>query len=60
MVSAKISLKKIPSDKEIVDMMKREDYYLILKLRRSKEDHTAIRWNTMRTKWSILSQFGKL
>lgn len=60
MASSKIRLKKIPTDKEIVDMIKREDYYLILKLRRSKEDKTAIRWNVFRTKWSILNQFGKL
>jgi len=55
-----VVLSRIPTDDEIVDMLKREDYYLILKLRRSKTDHTAIRWNTMRTKWSVLHQFGKL
>jgi len=51
---------RIPLDSEIIDMMKREDYYLILKLRANPEDAQKIRWNVMRTKWSILSQMDKL
>ncbi len=52
--------KRIPTDVEIIDMMKREDYYLILKLRAHPEDSQMIRWNVMRTKWSILNQMDKL
>lgn len=51
---------RIPTDEEILDMMKREDYYLILKLRANPEDTQKIRWNVMRTKWSILNQMDKL
>jgi len=51
---------RIPTDENIIDMMKREDYYLILKLRAHPEDSQKIRWNVMRTKWSILNQMDKL
>jgi len=51
---------RIPSDDELLDMLKREDYYIILKILAHPEDKRGIRWNTMRTKWSILSQFDKL
>lgn len=48
------------TDEQIIDMLKREDYYMILKLKRNPEDRTQIRWNVMRTKWSILNQNSKL
>jgi len=51
---------RIPTDENIIDMMKREDYYLILKLKANPEDRQKIRWNVMRTKWSILNQMDKL
>jgi len=52
--------KRIPTDTEILDMMKREDYYQILKINAHPEDRQLIRWNVMRTKWSILNQMDKL
>jgi len=56
----RLKRKRIPTDNEILDMLKREDYYLILKIRAHTEDRRGIRWNVMRTKWSILNQMDKL
>ena len=51
---------RIPTDDEICDMLKREDFYMILKIRHNPDARQGIKWNVMRTKWSILHQFGKL
>lgn len=51
---------RIPTDQEIIDMLHREDYYKLLKIRAHPEDRRAIIWNVMRTKWSILNQMDKL
>jgi len=56
----KIRKIRTATDQELIDMIKREDYYLILKLHRNPTQRQAIRWNVMRTKWSILNQYGKL
>lgn len=58
MPSSKVKYKR--TDKEIIDMIHREDYYMILKLRRNPEERQGIKWNVLRTKWSILNQSGKL
>jgi len=51
---------RIPKDREIIDMLNREDYYKILKILAHPDDKRSIRWNVMRTKWSILMQMDKL
>ena len=51
---------RIPTDDEILAMLKREDYYKILKIRAHPEDALGIRWQVMRTKWSVLNQMDKL
>lgn len=51
---------RIPKDKEIIDMLNREDYYKILKILAHPENRRDIIWNVMRTKWSILMQMDKL
>jgi len=56
----KLVRKRTPTDKEICDMLSREDYYMILKIRKNPDSRQGIRWNVMRTKFSILNQFGKL
>ena len=56
----RLKRKRIPTDQEIIDMMKREDYYQILKIHAHPEDRQMIKWNVMRTKWSILNQMDKL
>lgn len=58
--SSRLKRTRIPTDKEICDMLKREDYYLILKIKKNPDSRQGIVWNVMRTKWSILNQFGKL
>ena len=55
-----VRVKKLITDEQIINMLKREDYYMILKLKRNPEDRQQIRWNVMRTKWSILNQNDKL
>ena len=56
----KIIQTRIPTDDEICDMLLREDAYMILKIRHNPSDAKGIRWNVMRTKFSILNRFGKL
>ena len=48
------------TDQEILDMLRREDYYLVLKIRNNPDEHMKLKWNTMRTKWSILFNNKKL
>lgn len=45
---------------EIIAMLNREDYYKILKIKHDPKDALNIKWNTLRTKWSILNQNGCL
>jgi len=48
------------TDDQLIDMLKREDYYLIVKINKHPEDRLQIRWQALRTKFSILLQNGKL
>ncbi len=48
------------TDQEVYDMLAREDYYMLMKFKRSPEDKREIRWNVLRSKWSILNQRGRL
>ena len=54
----KIIRKNTPE--QIVAMLNREDYYKILKIRYKPKDALNIKWNTLRSKWSILNQNGCL
>ena len=41
--------------KQLVDQIKRDDYYRILKHRHQpKEDYLEIKWNGLRRKWAML------
>lgn len=60
MRNERVKVKRLITEENIVDMLKREDYYMILKIRRNPEDRQQIRWNVMRTRWSILNQNNKL
>ena len=51
---------RIPTDEEIIAMLNREDYYLILKIRHTPKNRLGLKWNTMRTKFTILNRYGKL
>ena len=46
--------------REVLDMMNREDYYKILKIRKNPKDYITIRWNVMRSKFAILNTSGLL
>ena len=48
------------NDQEIIDMIKREDYYTVLKNRRTPEDSRENRWLALKTKFTILNRNGKL
>lgn len=48
------------SYQEVLDMMNREDYYKILKIRKNPKDYISIRWNVMRSKFAILNTSGLL
>ena len=50
----------IESEQEIINMMNREDYYLVVKNNKSPEDRVQNRWQVMRTKWQILNRNGLL
>lgn len=54
-----ISYKK-RSFQEVLDMLGREDYYKILKIRKNPKDYLSIRWNVMRSKFAILNTTGLL
>ncbi len=54
-----ISYKK-RSFQEVLDMLGREDYYKILKIRKNPNDYLSIRWNVMRSKYAILNTTGLL
>jgi len=47
---------------EIIDMFKRDDYYLILKYKHhtDPEERIGIYWNYLRRKWAILKRFHLL
>lgn len=48
------------TEETIIEMLGREDYYMLLKKKKSPDDIREIRWQTMRTKWAILHQNGLL
>jgi hypothetical protein len=47
-------------DDQIVNMLKKEDYYKILKYRHNPRDKRAIRWQILRNKWLILNSYKLL
>jgi len=57
---------EMPSAKvlaDIIGQLKREDYYLVLKYKKQvkiPDDKRVIRWNYLRTKWSVLSHANLL
>jgi len=38
-------MKRVGTDQEVIDMMKREDYYLILKIKKNPREARGIKWN---------------
>ena len=51
---------KVRSFQQVLDMLSREDYYKILKIRKNPRDYLSIRWNVMRSKFAILNTSGLL
>jgi len=51
-----------PTDSELTDQMKRNDYFNIIKLRYAvlPIDRLQIRWQGLRRKFSILNQHDRL
>ena len=45
---------------EVLDILKREDYYKILKINKNPKDYISSRWNVMRTKFAALNSSGYL
>lgn len=52
--------KKTRPVSEVLIMLKREDYYKILKINKNPKDYLSIRWNVMRSKFAVLNSSGYL
>ena len=48
------------SDEEVLGMLHRNDYYMILKIRRNPEEAQQIKWNTKRNNWMILHTYKRI
>ena len=56
MRNSRVMITKKLTPQEILDALNREDYYKILKVKKNPREYLTIKWNSMRTKFTILNR----